>query len=47
VGDYQDCDGVWHYGETVPGYTDICAIDGTVTTVSGSYDLRKGVECAV
>lgn len=46
IGDYQDCDGTWVYGATVPGYSNICARTGTPTTISGN-DLRMEGECAV
>lgn len=44
TGDWQDCNGNWHYVETVGASESICAIIGTVFTIIGS-DLIEGAAC--
>jgi hypothetical protein len=44
TGDWQDCNGTWHYAETVYGLTSICARSGTPFTIYGT-DLIQTVAC--
>jgi len=44
TGDWQDCDGNFHYAETVAPLTSICARSGTPFTISGT-DLTQTVSC--
>ena len=44
IGDYQSCDGTWYYGATVAAGNSICAVNGTVFTISGT-PLTQGSAC--
>jgi hypothetical protein len=44
VGDWQDCDGTWHYSETITSYGSVCARFGTPFTISGT-NLTQSFSC--
>jgi hypothetical protein len=44
VGDYQDCNGTWYYATTVADGNSVCAIAGSVFTLSG-LDLTQTYSC--
>lgn len=35
LGDYQSCDGTWYYGVYLGPYANICAVQGSITTLTG------------
>jgi len=44
VGDWQDCNGTWHYSETIVSYGSVCAVYNTPFTLSGT-DLTQSFSC--
>jgi hypothetical protein len=44
VGDWQDCNGLWYYAQTIPPFSSVCARVGTPFTISG-MDLTQEFSC--